>query len=60
MSSGEDAVAMLMAGANAVEVGHGDLRRPARALAGRSANSRSWMARHDVARVDELIGAAHG
>lgn len=59
VGSGEDAAAMLMAGAQAVEVGtatFADPRAPwrvARELA-------AWMARHGVARVEDLIGAAHG
>lgn len=58
IATGEDAVAMLMAGADAVEVGtatFADPRAPwrvARELA-------HWMTRHGVTRVEELIGAAH-
>ena len=58
VSSGEDAVAMLMAGANAVEVGtatFADPRSPWRVLRGLE----RWMVRHDVATVAELTGAAH-
>lgn len=56
---GEDAVAMLMAGANALEVGSAtfaDPRSPWRV----QRELASWMGRHGVARVDDLIGAAHG
>ena len=59
VASGEDVVAMLMAGANAVEVGtatFADPRAPWRILRGLE----RWMRRHDVARVHELIGVAHG
>ena len=50
---------MLMAGANAVEVGtatFADPRAPWRVMAGLE----RWMRRHGVADVGELIGAAHG
>jgi dihydroorotate dehydrogenase (NAD+) catalytic subunit len=59
VASGEDGVAMLMAGANAFEVGtatFADPRAPWRVLKGLT----HWMRRHGVQRVDELIGAAHG
>lgn len=59
VASGEDVVAMLMAGANAVEVGtatFADPRAPWRILRGLE----RWMRRHDVAHVHELIGVAHG
>jgi len=58
ISSGEDAVAMLMAGAQAVEVGTATFanpRAPWLVLHG----LRKWMDRHDVASVTELIGVAH-
>ncbi|MFY9783887.1 MAG: dihydroorotate dehydrogenase [Acidimicrobiales bacterium] len=59
LSRGEDAVAMLMAGADAIEVGtatFADPRAPwrvQRELAG-------WMTSHGVASIKELIGVAHG
>jgi len=59
IASGEDAVAMLMAGADALEVGtatFADPRAPWRILRGLE----RWMRRHDVARVRDLIGVAHG
>ena len=59
ISSGEDAVAMLMAGANAVEVGtatFADPRAPWRV----QRELEKWMARHDVVSLSELIGVAHG
>jgi len=59
ISTGEDAVAMLMAGANAFEVGtaiFANPRAPWRILHGLE----RWMRRHDVARVQDLIGVAHG
>ena len=58
VSSGEDAVAMLMAGANAVEVGtatFADPRAPWVVLKG----LKKWMDRHHVASITELIGVAH-
>ena len=57
-ATGEDAVAMLMAGANALEVGtatFADPRAPWRVLRALE----HWMRRHDVARVQDLIGVAH-
>ncbi len=59
VSRGEDAVAMLMAGANAVEVGtatFADPRAPWRV----QRELEKWMTSHGVATVSELIGAAHG
>jgi dihydroorotate dehydrogenase (NAD+) catalytic subunit len=58
VSSGDDAVAMLMAGADAVEVGtatFADPRAPWRVQAGLV----SWLRDHGVARVDEIVGAVH-
>ena len=58
VATGEDAVAMLMAGANAVEVGTAIFaapRAPWLVLEG----VKEWMRRHDTARVADLIGAAH-
>ncbi len=57
--SGEDAVAMLMAGANALEVGtatFADPRAPWRV----QRELEKWMTRHHVVSLSELIGAAHG
>jgi len=59
VASGDDGVAMLMAGANAFEVGtatFADPRAPWKVLRGMT----RWMRRHGVTRVDELVGAAHG
>jgi dihydroorotate dehydrogenase (NAD+) catalytic subunit len=59
VSRGEDAVAMLMAGANAIEVGtatFADPRAPWRVQRELS----EWMTSHGVASVKELIGVAHG
>jgi dihydroorotate dehydrogenase (NAD+) catalytic subunit len=59
VSRGEDAVAMLMAGANAVEVGtatFADPRAPWRV----QRELEKWMTSHDVTSLSELIGAAHG
>jgi dihydroorotate dehydrogenase (NAD+) catalytic subunit len=59
VSSGEDAVAMIMAGANAVEVGTATFANPRAAWIVQHGLSR-WMQRHDVKRVSEMVGAAHG
>ncbi|HEY1825122.1 MAG TPA: dihydroorotate dehydrogenase [Acidimicrobiales bacterium] len=59
VSSGEDAVAMLMAGANAVEVGtatFADPRSPWRV----QRELASWLDAHHVTSLSEVIGAAHG
>ena len=59
ITSGEDAVAMLMAGANAVEVGTASFANPRAAwLVQRGIEK--WMRRHRVARVADLVGVAHG
>jgi dihydroorotate dehydrogenase (NAD+) catalytic subunit len=58
VSRGVDAVELIMAGANAVEVGtatFADPRAPATILA----QLRSWCAHHSVSRVTDLIGASH-
>ncbi len=57
VASGEDAVAMVMAGAHAVEVGtatFADPRAPWRVARGLA----RWMERHGVASLDEIRGAA--
>jgi dihydroorotate dehydrogenase (NAD+) catalytic subunit len=59
VSSGEDAVAMIMAGANAVEVGTATFANPRAPWAVQEGLNR-WMQRHDVSRVSELVGAVHG
>lgn len=59
IAHGEDAVSMLMAGANAVEVGtatFADPRAPWRVQRELSA----WLDAHRVASIDEVIGVAHG
>ncbi|MGH9020441.1 MAG: dihydroorotate dehydrogenase [Acidimicrobiales bacterium] len=59
VASGEDAVAMVMAGAHAVEVGtatFADPRAPWRVQRGVA----RWMRRHGVASLDEVRGSAHG
>jgi len=58
VSSGEDAVAMLMAGANAVQVGTATFADP-RAVWRVAKGLQRWMRDHHVASVQELIGAAH-
>ena len=58
VSSGEDAIAMMMAGANAVQVGtatFADPRAPWRVVKGLA----RWARDHDVAKVVDLIGVAH-
>ena len=59
VSSGEDAVAMLMAGANAVEVGTATFANPRAPWIVQQELER-WMQRHHVTRVSELSGAVHG
>lgn len=59
VSTGEDAVAMLMAGASAVEVGTATFANP-RAPWNVQRGLEHWMQRHHVETVGELIGAAHG
>ena len=58
VSSGSDAVAMLMAGANAVEVGTATFANPRAPWLVQRGLSR-WMDRHGVTELSELIGAAH-
>ena len=58
IASGEDALAMVMAGANAVEVGTATFANPrAPWLVQRGAQR--WLEQHHVASINELIGAAH-
>lgn len=59
VSSGEDAVAMLMAGANAVEVGTATFANPRAPWMVQHGVER-WMQRHGVSRVTDLVGVAHG
>jgi dihydroorotate dehydrogenase (NAD+) catalytic subunit len=59
VSSGEDAVAMIMAGADAVEVGTATFANP-RAPWIVQREFEGWMQRHDVKSVREIVGAAHG
>lgn len=59
VTSGEDAVAMLMAGANAIEVGTATFARPRAPWIVQQQLS-TWMAKHAVTAIDQLIGAAHG
>lgn len=59
VSSGDDAVAMIMAGANAVEVGtatFADPRAPWKIQQGLA----RWMDRHHVTRVSDIVGVVHG
>ena len=58
VSTGADAAELLVAGANAVQVGtatFADPRAPARVLD----ELRVWCGRHNVRRLSELIGASH-
>lgn len=59
VSCGEDAVAMLMAGACAVEVGTATFANP-RAPWIVQREVREWMDRHHVDSVNDLVGVAHG
>jgi dihydroorotate dehydrogenase (NAD+) catalytic subunit len=59
VSSGADAVAMIMAGANAVEVGTATFANPRAPWLVQRALAR-WMERHDVGRVSEMVGVVHG
>jgi dihydroorotate dehydrogenase (NAD+) catalytic subunit len=59
ISCGEDAVAMLMAGANAVEVGTATFATP-RAPWTIARELSAWLRAHGVNDIDEVIGAAHG
>jgi dihydroorotate dehydrogenase (NAD+) catalytic subunit len=59
VSCGEDAVAMLMAGANAVEVGTATFAHP-RAPWTVQRELAEWLDAHGVTEIDEVIGAAHG
>lgn len=58
VSTARDAVAMLMAGASAVGVGTASLFDP-RSCARISRGLAEWCERHGVARVADLVGAAH-
>lgn len=58
VSSARDAVAMLMAGANAVEVGTATFANP-RVPWLIQKELRKWMDRHGVGSVSDLVGAAH-
>jgi len=59
VSCGEDAVAMVMAGARAVEVGTATFANP-RAAWIVQREVRQWMGRHHVATINDLVGVAHG
>ncbi|HEY5111898.1 MAG TPA: dihydroorotate dehydrogenase [Acidimicrobiales bacterium] len=59
VSCGEDAVALVMAGARAVEVGTATFANP-RAAWIVQREVRHWMGRHHVATINELVGVAHG
>jgi len=59
VSRGEDAIAMVMAGANAVEVGSATFADP-RAPWRVAREAQRWMRRHGVAEISQLSGVAHG
>ncbi len=59
VATGEDAVAMLMAGADAVQVGTATFANP-RAPWRVQADLGKWLRAHGVERVSEVKGAAHG
>ncbi|MGH3733237.1 MAG: dihydroorotate dehydrogenase [Acidimicrobiales bacterium] len=59
VACGEDAAAMLMAGASAVEVGTATFADP-RAPWRIQRELITWMESHGVSEIDELRGAAHG
>ena len=59
ISSGEDAVAMMMAGASAVEVGTATFAN-ARAPWMIQKQLEKWLKKHNISNVSEIIGAAHG
>jgi dihydroorotate dehydrogenase (NAD+) catalytic subunit len=59
INSGRDAVAMLMAGANAVEIGTASFANP-RAPWKIQNEVRRWMSDHGVSTIEEIVGAAHG
>jgi dihydroorotate dehydrogenase (NAD+) catalytic subunit len=59
VSSGDDAVAMIMAGANAVEVGTATFANPRAPWMVQRGLAR-WLEHHNVSRVTDLVGAAHG
>ena len=59
VSRGEDAIELMLAGANAVEVGTVSFAEP-RAMDRIYGEMRRWCAREGVERVADLVGAAHG
>ncbi len=59
ISSGEDAVAMMMAGASAVEVGTATFAN-ARAPWMIQKQLEKWLKKQGISNVSEIIGAAHG
>lgn len=59
VSSANDAVAMLMAGAHAVQVGTATFADP-RAVWKIQRGLGEWMMRHDAGTIESIVGAAHG
>ena len=58
VSTGADAVELMLAGASAVQVGTASFRDP-RSTVRVLREMRRWCRRHDVVRVSDLTGAAH-
>jgi len=59
ISSGEDAIAMLMAGANAVEVGTATFANPKAPWIVKD-ELEQWLTKYGVKELSEIVGAAHG
>ena len=59
VSTGRDAIAMIMAGANAVQVGTATFANPRAPWLIQAAMTK-WLRRHGVAGLDEIRGVAHG
>lgn len=59
VSHANDAIAMVMAGANAVEVGTATFANP-RAPWLVADGAAQWLRRHAVSSIEELVGVAHG
>ena len=59
VSTGQDAIELMMAGAAAVQIGTASFRDP-RSTARVLREMKRWCRRHDVSRISDLTGAAHG
>ena len=60
VTSGRDALEMVMAGATLVGVGSAVYWRGPEVFAAIEREMRDWMAEHQVSSLDEIRGAAHG